>query len=82
MAKLTVNSFRDTNIAFANELSILCDKFNIDVWELIALKFENKNGRKAKVACMGLAFKPNISEYAEFDIIEYKDATDFQIFLQ
>ena len=37
MAKLTENSFRDTNIAFANELSILCDKFGIDVWELIAL---------------------------------------------
>ncbi len=37
MAKLTENSFRDTNIAFANELSILCDKFNIDVWELISL---------------------------------------------
>jgi len=37
MAKLTENSFRDTNIAFANELSILCDKFDIDVWELIAL---------------------------------------------
>ncbi|PTB88638.1 UDP-N-acetyl-D-mannosamine dehydrogenase, partial [Pseudidiomarina aestuarii] len=34
MAKLTENSFRDVNIAFANELSILCDKFNIDVWEL------------------------------------------------
>lgn len=28
------NSFRDVNIAFANELSILCDKFEIDVWEL------------------------------------------------
>ena len=37
MAKLTENSFRDTNIAFANELSILCDKFDINVWELIAL---------------------------------------------
>jgi UDP-N-acetyl-D-mannosaminuronic acid dehydrogenase len=37
MAKLTENSFRDTNIAFANELSILCDKFDIDVWELIKL---------------------------------------------
>jgi UDP-N-acetyl-D-mannosaminuronic acid dehydrogenase len=34
MAKLTENSFRDVNIAFANELSILCDKFDIDVWEL------------------------------------------------
>ena len=127
MAKLTENSFRDTNIAFANELSILCDKFGIDVWELIsltnrhprvnvlqpgagvgghciavdpwfivhaggedakmirtarevntyktewaiekvkneALKFENEHGRKAKVACMGLAFKPNIDDLRE-----------------
>lgn len=127
MAKLTENSFRDTNIAFANELSILCDKFSIDVWELIrlanrhprvnilqpgagvgghciavdpwfivhaggkdakmirtarevntyktewaiekiknaALKFENTNGRKAKVACMGLAFKPDIDDLRE-----------------
>ncbi len=37
MAKLTENSFRDVNIAFANELSIICDKLNINVWELIAL---------------------------------------------
>ena len=127
MAKLTENSFRDTNIAFANELSILCDKFEIDVWELIsltnrhprvnvlqpgagvgghciavdpwfivhaggddakiirtarevntyktewsiekiknaALRFEAENGRKAKVACMGLAFKPDIDDLRE-----------------
>jgi UDP-N-acetyl-D-mannosaminuronic acid dehydrogenase len=127
MAKLTENSFRDTNIAFANELSILCDKFDIDVWELIkltnrhprvnvlqpgagvgghciavdpwfivhaggddakiirtsrevntyktewsiekikneALVFEKENGKKAKVACMGLAFKPNIDDLRE-----------------
>ncbi|CAA6819540.1 MAG: UDP-glucose dehydrogenase (EC [uncultured Sulfurovum sp.] len=127
MAKLTENSFRDTNIAFANELSILCDKFGIDVWELIsltnrhprvnvlqpgagvgghciavdpwfivhaggkdakiirtarevnsyktewviekikneALTFEKEHGRKAKVACMGLAFKPNIDDLRE-----------------
>lgn len=127
MAKLTENSFRDTNIAFANELSILCDKFDINVWELIklanrhprvnilqpgagvgghciavdpwfivhagqekaklirtsrevnnyktewviekiknsALKYENENGRKAKVACMGLSFKPNIDDLRE-----------------
>ena len=167
MAKLTENSFRDTNIAFANELSILCDKFNIDVWELIALanrhprvnilqpgagvgghciavdpwfivhaggddakmirtarevntyktewaiekiknaalKFENENGRKAKVACMGLAFKPdiddlrespalfitkrliadglnilavepNVKEFKEFTLVDYKDALE------
>ena len=127
MAKLTENSFRDTNIAFANELSMLCDKFDINVWELIslanrhprvnilqpgagvgghciavdpwfivhaggetakiirtarevntyktewviekiknaALKFEAKNGRKAKIACMGLAFKPDIDDLRE-----------------
>lgn len=127
MAKLTENSFRDTNIAFANELSILCDKFSIDVWELIsltnrhprvnvlqpgagvgghciavdpwfivhaggedakiiktareintyktewviekiknaALIFEKENGRKAKIACMGLAFKPDIDDLRE-----------------
>lgn len=127
MAKLTENSFRDTNIAFANELSILCDKFGIDVWELIrltnrhprvnllqpgagvgghciavdpwfivhaggedakiirtarevnnyktewviekikneALSFENKNSKKAKIACMGLAFKPDIDDLRE-----------------
>lgn len=37
MAKLTENSFRDVNIAFANELSVICDRLNIDIWELIAL---------------------------------------------
>jgi len=127
MAKLTENSFRDVNIAFANELSILCDKFGIDVWELIsltnrhprvnvlqpsagvgghciavdpwfivhaggddakiirtarevntyktqwaikkvkneALTFEKESGRVAKIACMGLAFKPNIDDLRE-----------------
>lgn len=37
MAKLTENSFRDVNIAFANELSVICDKLKINVWELIKL---------------------------------------------
>nr|WP_298113571.1 UDP-N-acetyl-D-mannosamine dehydrogenase [uncultured Pseudomonas sp.] len=37
MCKLTENSFRDVNIAFANELSIICDKLDVDVWELIRL---------------------------------------------
>jgi UDP-N-acetyl-D-mannosaminuronic acid dehydrogenase len=37
MAKLTQNSFRDVNIAVANELSIICDRLGIDVWELIRL---------------------------------------------
>ena len=127
MAKLTENSYRDTNIAFANELSILCDKFDIDVWELIrlanrhprvnilqpsagvgghciaidpwfivhkggqdaklirtarevntyktqwtlekikntALAFEKDRPTQAKVACMGLAFKPDIDDLRE-----------------
>jgi len=127
MAKLTENSYRDSNIAFANELSILCDKFDINVWEIIrlanrhprvnilqpgvgvgghciavdpwfivhkggkdaklirtarevntyktewtiekiknaALEFEKEKGRKAKVACMGLAFKPDIDDLRE-----------------
>ena len=127
MAKLTENSYRDVNIAFANELSILCDKFEINVWELIALAnrhprvnilqpgagvgghciavdpwfivhkggddakiirtarevnnyktewsiekiknaalhFEKEHGTKAKVACMVLAFKPDIDDLRE-----------------
>jgi UDP-N-acetyl-D-mannosaminuronic acid dehydrogenase len=43
MCKLTENSFRDVNIAFANELSILCDEEDIDVWNLI--KLTNKHPR-------------------------------------
>jgi UDP-N-acetyl-D-mannosaminuronic acid dehydrogenase len=127
MAKLTENSFRDVNIAFANELSLLSDKFDINVWELISLAnrhprvnilqpgvgvgghciavdpwfivhaggedakiiktarevnlrktewaiekikdaaaaFEKEHGKKAKVACMGLAFKPDIDDLRE-----------------
>lgn len=127
MAKLTENSFRDVNIAFANELSLLSDKFSIDVWELIRLanrhprvnilqpgtgvgghciavdpwfivheggddarlirtgrevntrktewvvdkvrskvaEFQEKHGRDPVVACMGLAFKPNIDDLRE-----------------
>lgn len=37
MCKLTENSFRDVNIAFANELSLICDQLDISVWELIRL---------------------------------------------
>lgn len=132
MAKLTENSFRDVNIAFANELSILCDKFNIDVWELIRLAnrhprvnilqpgtgvgghciavdpwfivhaggndariiraareindyktewvierilseakaFEDKHGKAPTIACMGLAFKPNIDDLRESPALE------------
>lgn len=43
MAKLTENAFRDVNIAFANELSMICDKLGINVWELI--KLSNRHPR-------------------------------------
>ena len=43
MCKLTENSFRDVNIAFANELSVICEREGIDVWKLIALA--NKHPR-------------------------------------
>jgi len=127
MCKLTENSSRDVQIAFANELSLICDKADIDVWELIRLankhprvnilqpgcgvgghciavdpyfivadypmesqiiskareinnyksfwcaekvkstklEFQLKHGRKASVAVMGLAFKPNIDDLRE-----------------
>ena len=127
MCKLTENSSRDVQIAFANELSLICDKAEINVWELIRLankhprvnilqpgcgvgghciavdpyfivadyplesqiigkareinnyksfwcaekvktaklEFQLKHGRKAAVAIMGLAFKPNIDDLRE-----------------
>ncbi len=127
MCKLTENSSRDVQIAFANELSLICAKADINVWELIKLankhprvnilqpgcgvgghciavdpyfivadypmeskiiasareinnyksfwcaeqvktaklEFQIKEGRKASVAIMGLAFKPNIDDLRE-----------------
>ena len=43
MVKLVENASRDNQIAFANELSIICDKANINVWDMIALA--NKHPR-------------------------------------
>ncbi len=37
LTKLAENAFRDVNIAFANEMSVICDRLNVNVWELIAL---------------------------------------------
>jgi UDP-N-acetyl-D-mannosaminuronic acid dehydrogenase len=37
LAKLVENAYRDVNIAFANELSVVCDKLDVNVWELISL---------------------------------------------
>ena len=132
MCKLTENSFRDVNIAFANELSILCANQGIDVWKLISLANrhprvnilqpsagvgghciavdpwfiiardpenarlmrtaravnesktnwvvdqinlsvlakEKKLGRKARVACLGLAFKPDIDDLRESPAVQ------------
>lgn len=37
LAKLTENAYRDVNIAFANELSIVCERLKVNVWDLVAM---------------------------------------------
>jgi len=43
LCKLCENAYRDVNIAFANELSLVCERFDIDVWQLIG--FANRHPR-------------------------------------
>tara|TARA_Y100000766_G_C18917304_1_gene613007 strand:- start:8516 stop:9742 length:1227 start_codon:yes stop_codon:yes gene_type:complete len=51
MCKLVENSSRDVQIAFANELSMICDKANIDVWELINLANKHPRVNILKPGC-------------------------------
>jgi UDP-N-acetyl-D-mannosaminuronic acid dehydrogenase len=51
MSKLTENASRDVSIAFANELSILCEKMEIDVWELISLANRHPRVNILQPAC-------------------------------
>jgi UDP-N-acetyl-D-mannosaminuronic acid dehydrogenase len=136
MCKLTENSFRDVNIAFANELSLICDKEGINVWDLIQLANRHprvnilqpgtgvgghciavdpwfivarhvanarlirtarevnttktewviekiklaaadanaRTGEKPKIACLGLAFKPDIDDLRESPALEVAEA--------
>ena len=140
MCKLTENSFRDVNIAFANELSMICEKEGVNVWSLIELAnrhprvnillpgagvgghciavdpwfivardpenarlirsarevnnaktvwaIEQINiaiagasaslDRKPKVACLGLAFKPNIDDLRESPAVHIAEALESQ----
>ncbi len=140
MCKLTENSYRDVNIAFANELSLLCAKSGINIWQLIKLANRHprvnilqpgtgvgghciavdpwfivasdpdnariirtarevnnyktewvidqikiavadasaKTGRKPKVACLGLAFKPDIDDLRESPAVHVASALQAQ----
>lgn len=140
MCKLTENSFRDVNIAFANELSMICAKEGINVWNLIQLANRHprvnilqpgagvgghciavdpwfivardpenarlirsarevnnfktewvidqikiavadasaRTGRKPKVACLGLAFKPDIDDLRESPAVHVTAALQAQ----
>lgn len=51
LAKLTENSFRDVNIAFANELSLICADLDVDVWELIKLANRHPRVNVLKPGC-------------------------------
>ena len=142
MCKLAENSYRDVNIAFANELSLLCAKSGINVWQLIKLANRHprvnilqpgtgvgghciavdpwfivasdpdnariirtarevnnyktewvidqikiavayasaRTGKKTKVACLGLAFKPDIDDLRESPAVHVASALQAQCY--
>ena len=142
MVKLVENASRDNQIAFANELSIICDKADINVWDMIALAnkhprvnilnpgtgvgghciavdpwfivsefpnesplikksreannyktewvlekiknkalaFKIKNSKDPVIACMGLAFKPNIDDLRESPALYVTETLEGQNF--
>jgi len=51
MVKLTENSYRDLNIAFANQLSVICDEIGIDIKELISLSNHHPRVNILKPGC-------------------------------
>jgi UDP-N-acetyl-D-mannosaminuronic acid dehydrogenase len=145
MCKLVENSFRDLNVAFANEISMICDNQGINAWDVIKLanrhprvnilqpgvgvgghciavdpwfivsqdientklirtarevnnyktkwvidkikyvanKYNSKIGNKPKIACLGLAFKPDVDDLREsraLKIVESLLAEGYEVF--
>lgn len=78
MCKLTENSSRDSQIAFANELSMICDKAGINVWELIEMMFESPEQCRR----MGDASERIIREKINIEIVSERYMAAFREFMK